>query len=260
MKLLVTGGSEGIGGAVCRLFAQNCANQDQTLKIVLTASGTKPAPQKLLADLKNAGAQTLFLTGDLTSTQSCKNITEQTLEFCGGLDVFISNAGGVSPAKLKDLSVEHWDQQFDLNVRSTFILAQALFPALKASEGTIVAVSSMSGMFAHLGQGAYSPAKAALISLCKNLAQEWAEDGIRVNCVAPGMIHTPLTDKVYQDEETTEVRKNLVPLKRIGTPDDIAQAIAFLAGPHSSYITGQLLLADGGICDSILGHIPGLPK
>lgn len=260
MKILVTGGSEGIGGAVCRLFAQNCADQGETLKIVLTASGTKPAPEKLLTDLKNVGAQTLFLTGDLTSAETCKNIAEQTLEFCGGLDVFVSNAGGVSPGKLKDISVDVWDQQFNLNVRSTFILAQAFYPALKSSQGSVVAVSSMSGMSAHLGQGAYSPAKAALTSLCKNLAQEWAEDGIRVNCVAPGMIHTPLTDKVYQNEETTKTRKNLVPLKRIGTPDDIAQAIAFLAGPHASYITGQLLLADGGICESVLGHIPGLPK
>lgn len=260
MKILVTGASEGIGGAICRLFAKQCNVEKEPLDIVLTVSGSKSMPKQLIDDLEALGARTLLIKGDITRSDVCEDIAAQTLEFCGGLDAFISNAGGVSPGKLKDISTDVWDMQFNLNVRTTFILAQKLHSALKACQGTIIAISSMSGLSAHLGQAAYSPAKSALISLCQNLAQEWACDGIRVNCVAPGMINTPLTSKVYDHEKTTEARTALVPLGRIGTPEDIAQIVAFLASDKSSYITGQVILADGGLSDSILGLIPGLPK
>jgi NAD(P)-dependent dehydrogenase (short-subunit alcohol dehydrogenase family) len=116
----------------------------------------------------------------------------------------------------------------------------------------------MSGMQAHLGQGAYSPAKAALISLVRNLAQEWAPDGIRVNAVSPGMIHTPLTNKVYANPKVQAARQAMVPIGRIGAPEDIAKAIVYLATDEAAYVTGQNLLVDGGLCDTMLGTIPGL--
>ncbi|MBD1549390.1 SDR family NAD(P)-dependent oxidoreductase [Roseibium aggregatum] len=260
MRVLLTGASEGIGGATCQLLARQCADSGRKLRIVMTASGGKPAPQALLDDLHALGAETLFLTGDLAQTETCRDISVRTVEFCGELDLFVSNAGGVAPGRLADIGVETWDRQFDLNVRATFLLAQALYPALKESAGSIIAVASMSGMQAHMGQGAYSPAKAALISLCRNLAQEWAADGIRVNSVSPGMVRTPLTERAYADTETAAAREALVPLGRIGTPEDIAEIICFLGSSASSYVTGQNILADGGLCDSLLGRIPGIPK
>jgi len=260
MRVLLTGASEGIGGATCRLLARQCADTDQKLRIAMTASGGKPAPHDLLDDLHALGAETLFLTGDLAVAETCRDISERAVAFCGGMDLFVSNAGGVAPGRLADIDIGIWDRQFDLNVRATFVLAQALYPALKESTGTIVAVASMSGMQAHLGQAAYSPAKAALISLCRNLAQEWAADGIRVNSVSPGMVHTPLTEKAYADAEVADARKALVPLGRIGTPADIAEIICFLGSSGSSYVTGQNILADGGLCDSLLGRIPGIPN
>ena len=118
----------------------------------------------------------------------------------------------------------------------------------------------MSGLRPHKGLGAYSAAKAALVMLARVLAQEWAAEGIRVNAVAPGMIRTPLTERIYQHDEVKARREALVPLGRIGAPEDIAAIVAFLAGPGAGYVTGQVILADGGIADSALGAIPGLPQ
>lgn len=257
-KVLLTGFSEGIGGATARMLAEEARASGKILKIAGTASGAKAPPDRLIADLEAAGAEVLYLTGDLADRDTARRLAEEALAFCGGMDLFVSNAGGVSPGRLSDLSIETWERQFDLNARATLVIAQALYPALKEATGALVAVASMSGMFAHLGQAAYSPAKAALISLVRNLAQEWARDGIRVNAVAPGMIETPLTAGVYAHDAVKAARAAMVPLGRIGQPEDIAEAIVFLA--RARYVTGQTLLADGGLCDSLLGTIPGLPK
>ena len=118
----------------------------------------------------------------------------------------------------------------------------------------------MSGMGAHPGMGAYSPSKAALISLCQVLAQEWAADGINVNTVSPGMIHTPLTYEVYENNKMAKDRSALIPLGRVGEPMDIANTIGFLLSPEAEYMTGQNLLIDGGFVGSLYSHIPGLPR
>ena len=117
----------------------------------------------------------------------------------------------------------------------------------------------MSGLTPHPGYGAYSAAKAALIMLCRQLAQEWAVDGIRVNTVCPGMVRTPLTEAVYLDEDVRQRREALVPLGRIGQVDDIGHAVAVLASPGAAYVTGQNLVVDGGISDHMLSLIPGRP-
>jgi NAD(P)-dependent dehydrogenase (short-subunit alcohol dehydrogenase family) len=259
MKAIVTGASDGIGGAIALQLAADCAARAEGLDLVLTASGRKPAPQALLGRLDAAGARTAFLTGDLADPAACADLAARALDTLGGLDAFVSNAGASVPHKLAELSVADWDRTFAVNTRPTFVLAQAFRPALSAARGRIVAVAPMSGLRPHTGLGVYSAAKAALIMLCRVLAQEWAADGIRVNAVAPGMIRTPLTERIYQHPEVKARREALVPLGRIGTPADIAGVVAFLAGPGAAYVTGQVLLADGGIADSALGAIPGLP-
>ena len=117
-------------------------------------------------------------------------------------------------------SVAQWDRTFNLNTRSAWLLAQAAREPLARTRGSITAIASMSGLTPHPGYGAYSAAKAALIMLCRQLAQEWAADGIRVNTVCPGMVRTPLTEAVYQDPETLAKRESLVPLGRIGRAED----------------------------------------
>lgn len=256
MRIFLTGGSEGIGGATLRLMARQARAAGTPARIVTTASGRKPEPEALLADLKAEGAEVLYLTGDLAEAEVARGMARQALEFLGGCDVFVANAGAGAPGRLADQPLEDWDRMFALNTRAPFVLAQALYAALKESRGTIVAVASMSGMGAHLGQAAYAPAKAALISLVRNLAVEWAPDGIRVNAVAPGMIRTPLTAKIYEKPGLEEARAARVPLGRVGVPEDVAGIVAFLASDQAAYMTGQTLLADGGVRDTGLSHLP----
>ena len=120
--------------------------------------------------------------------------------------------------------------------------------------------SNLRSTFSAATLAAYRSNQAALVMLCRQLAQEWAEDGIRVNAVCPGMIRTPLTEAVYGDEATKAAREALVPLARIGTPEDVAHAVVHLAGPGASYLTGQALVVDGGVADRMLSLIPGRPR
>jgi glucose 1-dehydrogenase len=131
---------------------------------------------------------------------------------------------------------------------------------LKKAQGAFIAIASMSGVQPYSGMGAYSASKAALIMLVRQLAQEWAGDGIRANCISPGLVRTPLTQGVYDSSEAKSAREALVPIHRIAEADaDLAGIIAFLLSTDAAYITGQNLLVDGGLLDSIQTHLSGRP-
>lgn len=258
-SILVSGASEGMGGAICRRFAERAKTQGGVLSITLSTSGRNGPPQKLIEDIEALGARANFVAADLANAEDCVRLAEAAVSFGGGIDHFVSNAGAMRSGALKDLSVADWDTLFDINVRPTFVIGQVLYPALKQSKGTITAVSSVVGHVPSPGTGAYPPSKSALDMLVRQMAIEWAPDGIRVNAVAPGMIRTPLTERAYQDPETHAMRIDLVPLGRIGTIDDIASAVLFLSSKtEASYVTGQILSVDGGFVDSIYCHLPPL--
>lgn len=259
MKAFITGASAGIGGAVAQRLLADCLLRGDQLEAVLTTTGRKPPPKAIIEGLQSQGAKILYLAGDLADPEVCRELASKSLDFLGGLDVFVSNAGMLIPSRLDKVRVADWDLVFNADVRPTLILAQAFKPALAASRGSIVAIASTAGLKPHPGLGAYSAAKAALIMLCRQLAQEWAADGIRTNVVAPGLVVTPLTEGIYQNKDLRERRENVVPLHRIASAQEIADIVAFLAGPASSYMTGQVLIADGGLSDSVLGTVPGVP-
>ncbi|WP_051661160.1 SDR family NAD(P)-dependent oxidoreductase [Bosea sp. 117] len=256
-RVLVTGASRGIGAAVALKLGQL---HGRRLRIAIAGHAPSAALDATYESLAKLGAAATPVTGDLADVAVPGRLVEEAAAFCGGLDGIVANAGVTGPAPLAGLAPAEWDRLFAVNTRSAWLLAKAGHPHLAASRGAFVAVASASGLTPHPGMGAYSATKAALIMLCRQLAQEWAPAGIRVNSVSPGMIRTTLTEAIYRDPAVAAERNRIVPLGRVGTPEDVAGTVAFLLGPEAAFIVGQSICMDGGYTESALGRIPGLPR
>ena len=255
MRVVVTGASRGIGRAICQVLARQGATH-----IVASDVAQNDELPELVADLQKQGLKADAIPADLGDPAAGERMMAAAIEYMGGLDALVSNAGIADPAPLAQLSLASWDKVLAVNTRATWVLAKAGYEALKASKGGIVTIASMSGINAQVGMGAYSVSKSALIMLTNLLAQEWARDGIRANAVSPGFVHTPLSAQVYADPETKARREALVPLGQIAEPAEIADVVAFLLSPAARYITGQNIVVDGGMSTSLLRKIPGRPR
>ena len=260
MRALVTGAASGIGRATCLRLARDARAQGKKAQSAAVDLGPAPGLDALLDELSKQGAEPVALHGDMGTADAPARVVGEAVGRFGGLDGLVSNAGINRPGPLVTYAVEDWDRVFAVNTRATWLLAKAAYPALKASRGAIVAVGSMSGTNAHANLGPYGPTKAAVIMLAQVLAQELGRDGIRVNTVSPGMVRTGMTEKVYADTKIAAERDALVPLGRVATPEDMADVIAFLLGPDSRYVNGQVLVVDGGITGSFLGRLPGISQ
>lgn len=255
MRVLVTGASRGIGRAISLRLARPGA------RLALCASADSPELRSIAQAASEQGAAVLPLVGDLARLEAPGELVGEAAAEFSGLDAIVSNAGVVAPASLNQLAAADWDRIFGINVRSPWLLAQAAHPHLKASTGSFVAIASMSGVEPYPGTGAYSSSKAALIMLVRQLAQEWAADGIRANCISPGLFRTAMTAPIYADPEKTQAREALVPMHRIGDPErDCAGLVEFLTSEDAGYLTGQNIVVDGGLLGSIQAHIAGRPK
>jgi glucose 1-dehydrogenase len=254
-RALVTGASPGgIGGAVAARLVDSALDQQREPRLTITA--TKPTDElEAFAESQRArGAKVLVLTGDLQTATFPVEVAERAMEFADGLDTLVSNAGNTILGRLVDqTTIEEWDSVMNVHARAAWLLASTAYPALRASRGSFIATTSTSGISPHPGLGAYSPAKAALIRLVETLALEWGPVGIRANAVAPGTVVTPISVKSRpgaSEEEIQEMlatRAEVMPLRALGEPEDIAEAVAFLASPAAKYITGQNLAVDGGL-------------
>lgn len=260
VRVLVTGAASGIGRAACLRVARDARARGAGAKVAAVDIASSRALDELVDELRKLVAEALSLVGDMGSDDAPARVVDEAVARFGGLDGVVSNAGINRPGALLEYSVGDWDRVFAVNTRATWLLAKAAHPALKAARGAIVAVASMSGSNAHANLGAYAPSKAALIMLVRVLAQELGRDGIRVNAVSPGMVHTGMTAQVYADEQVAAQRAALVPLGRVATPDDIADVIAFLLGPDARYVSGHDLVVDGGLTGNLLGRLPGLSR
>ena len=260
MRALVTGAASGIGRATCLRLARDAKAQGRAAKIAAVDVGPAPGLDSLLTELKGLGAEGLPLHADMSLSDAPARAVGDAVASFGGLDGIVSNAGINRPGALMNYAVADWDALFAVNTRATWLLAKAAHQALKASRGAIVAIASMSGSNAHANLGAYGPSKAAVIMLVKVLAQELARDGIRVNCVSPGMVRTGMTAKVYADQHVASERDALVPLGRVATPEDMADVVAFLLGPDARYVNGHDLVVDGGVTGNFLGRLPGISQ
>ena len=259
MHVLITGATGGIGQGICESMCRAYPSTYPDLKLTVTSSSDGPRLTTLVDRLLATGLSVKGLSGDVTQPSVCEQLVLDAIDLHGDIDALVCVAGASGPGKLDTLPIEQWDLTFQLNVRSVWLMAKAAFESLKRKQGSITAIASMSGLNPHPGYGAYSPAKAALIMLCRQLAQEWGSMGIRTNTVCPGMIRTPLTEPVYQDERIKQHRESLVPLQRIGHADDIGEAVRYLISQQASYVNGQNLVVDGGVSDHMLSMIPGRP-
>lgn len=233
-RALVTGGSRGIGLAVAEELAGLGA------AVVAVARDTAP-----LADRANTGIRAL--DADVTRAGDRQRILDGALEVLGGLDILVNNAGANVRRRALDYEPGEYDRIMRLNLEAAFELSRLAHPALReAGNASIVNMASVAGL-AHLRTGApYAMSKAAMIQMTRNLACEWAGDGIRVNAVAPWYIRTPLAEQVLSDDDYYHQVLERTPMGRIGEPEEVAGTVAFLCMPRAGYITGQCLAVDGG--------------
>ncbi|MGO4689706.1 SDR family NAD(P)-dependent oxidoreductase [Glaciibacter sp. 2TAF33] len=254
-RALVTGSSPGgIGAAITEKLIDSALAQHLEPRITITATTLTGELEAFADGQRDRGAKVLVVTGDLGTATFPTEVATKAIEFAGGLDTLVSNAGNTRLGRLVDqTSLEDWDSVMNVHARAAWLLASTAYPALRDSRGSFIATTSTSGTSPHPGLGAYSPAKAALIRLVETLALEWGPVGIRANAVAPGPIITPISQKsrpgVTEDEmqEMLAARAEVMPLRVLGQPDDVAGAVAFLASPAARFITGHNLVVDGGL-------------
>ncbi len=235
--VIVTGGSRGIGKATAKLFAQEGAN------VVITAKDQT----KVQDSSKELSA--IGIVGDIRKNQDVENVVKKTLEKFGKIDILVNNAGIFPQVKpLHEITEEEWNNVIDTNLTGQFRFTKAVIPHMMKKGGCIINVSSDAGLksFENFEADAYSASKAALILLTKAWAIEYAKYKIRVNCVCPGVVETDMTQPFLRTETDRAITVADHPIGRIGSPDDVAHAILYLASEDSSWITGAILPIDGG--------------
>jgi len=238
---IVTGGSAGIGKAIAKAFAEAGA---QVAIFGRNAESGAAAAEEINAAVKKGSA--LFCRADVSDGEQVKEAVGKLLKQWGKVDLLVNNAGITRDLLLMRMEQKDWDDVMDINVKSCYNLCHALVrPMMKARKGKVVNISSVVGLIGNPGQTSYAASKAAVVGFTKALAKELAPRGICVNCVAPGFIETKMTE-VLTEEQKEAIHKQ-IPLARMGTPQEVANAVLFLAGKDADYITGQVITVDGGM-------------
>jgi 3-oxoacyl-[acyl-carrier protein] reductase len=236
---LVTGASRGIGEAIARRLAAEGAR-------VVAAARTLPSLETVVADIAAAGGAATALTLDLADPASIESGTKAVLAEHGQIDVLVNNAGVTDDNLILRMSKEAWDRVLAINLTGVFLLTQAVVKGMvRKRYGRIVNITSVVGMMGNAGQANYAASKAGLIGLSKSIARELASRNVTCNAVAPGFIATAMTEKMT--DEARQALSAQIPLSRLGTPDDVAAAVAYLASEEAAYITGHVLNVSGGL-------------
>jgi 3-oxoacyl-[acyl-carrier protein] reductase len=238
---LVTGAGRGIGRATAIRLATDGA------RIAINYKGNTAAAEETKRAVEAAGSTAALIQGDVSVDAEAERVVKEALTFGDGkLDILVNNAGITRDNLLLRMSAEEWDAVLDLNLRGAFLVTKAAMrPMMKQRGGRIVNVASIAGVMGNAGQANYSAAKAGLIAFTKTVAREMASRNITANAVAPGFVPTDLTSIVPKPVQDAMLAQ--IPLARFGTAEDVANAIAFLASDDAAYITGQVLIVDGGM-------------
>ena len=235
-NVIVTGASGGIGNSIIKKFSENGSN--------ILASGTRV---EKLEELKTKFKNVKILPFDISQNDKIEDfIDNATNELNGKLDCIVNNAGITKDNLAIRMNFDEWKKVIDVNLSSTFLLSKfAIKKMLKNKSGKIINITSVVGHTGNLGQSNYTASKAGVIAMSKSLAIEYAKKNINVNCISPGFIKTAMTDKL--DEKFKEVIVSKIPSARLGEPEDVANAVLFLASDQSNYINGETIHVNGGM-------------
>lgn len=237
---LVTGASRGIGRAIALALAA------KGFAVALNYAGSHDAAEAVKKEIEEAGGKAFTIQGDVSKSEDVDRIFKAVKDEFGGLDVLVNNAGINRDALLIRMKESNWDDVIATDLKSDFLTTKAAAAMMmRKRKGSIINISSVVGIMGNIGQANYAAAKAGVIGLTKACAKEMAARNIRVNAVAPGFIETAMTDGI--PEKIREGMIASIPMGRMGQPEDIARAVCFLASDDSSYITGQVLVVDGGL-------------
>jgi len=236
---LVTGAAQGIGKSISLLLAKHGAN------IVVSDINLEKATETA-KEVETMGRKAIAVRVDVSKAGDVEQMVDTILKEFGRIDILVNNAGITRDKLILRMSEEDWDAVLDVNLKGTFHCTRAVVRHMaKQRYGKIVSIASVTGEMGNPGQGNYAASKAGVIGLTKTIAREFAQRGINVNAVAPGYVQTPMTDVL--PEKVKEELKRLIPVDRLGQPEDVAEAVFFLVSERSSYITGQVLNVNGGI-------------
>ncbi len=237
---LVTGGGRGIGRAICLALAA------QGYDVAVNYAASSAAAEQTAADCRAYGVQAVTLQADVTDPAACQTLVDTAAKTFGRLDVLVNNAGVTADKLILRMQEEDFDKVINANLKGAFFCCKAACKLMMRQRyGRIVNISSVVGLHGNAGQANYAASKAGLVGLTKSLAKEFAARNVTVNAVAPGFIGTDMTNAMTDAAKQAAMAG--IPAGRIGAPEDVANAVAFLASENAAYITGQVLCVDGGM-------------
>lgn len=244
---IITGGGQGIGRAVAVALAREGA-------AVVVVDEDGPVAQVLADGVAAWGGQALAMSADVANEADVARVAAETVATFGGIDILINSANYQASGSVESTPLDLWNRVIGVNLTGVYLMSRAVLPELRRhGGGTIVNVAALQGLLAEPNWAAYTASKGGVIALSRSMALDYAAEGIRVNCVCPGMIDTPLLratalhERRIHPEELLRTWAARQPIGRLGTPEEVAELVLFLAGPRSSFMTGSVYTADGGL-------------
>ena len=236
---IVTGSGKGIGKAIVQKMAQEGA-------LVTVTDLNKETCEETAMEINQSGGKAIAIEGDVSKSEDARRIVEETIETYGKVDILVNNAGIVKDIRIADMEEEDWDKVIDVCLKGAFLCSKYVSPYMMGQNyGKIINISSRAYL-GNPGQANYSSAKAGVIGLTRSLAKELGKNNINVNAVAPGLIETDAVRNHPKYEKIKELQKKDTPIKRVGLPDDVANAVLFFASDEATYISGDILHVTGG--------------
>ena len=236
---IVTGAAQGIGKVIALGLAKNGAD-------IVVSDINEDSLSSAVKEIEALGRKAIAVKMDVSSLKDSEDMVKKTIDAFGKVDILINNAGITRDTVLLRMKEEQWDQVIQVNLKGTFNCTKAVIRSMfKQKSGKIINISSVTGAMGNAGQANYSASKAAVMGFTKSIAREYAHCGITVNAVAPGFIKTAMTDAIPEKDRDAMI--SIIPAKRLGLPEDVADTVCFLASDMANYITGQVIHINGGM-------------